>query len=159
MRLITILNKCHRHKGFVYTKSNFISTGGNEIEVEVIPRKNSQGLCPNCNTYCSGYDKLPKRRFEFIPFWGFLIFLVYARRRINCVDCGIIAEELPWARGKNHLTNAYMQYLAHWAKKLSWKDVAVSFRTSWEKVFKSIDYVVRWGLDHRDLSGITAIGV
>jgi len=159
MRLITILNKCHRHKGFVYTKANFISTGVNEIEVEVVPRKNSQGLCPNCDTCCPGYDKLPERRFEFIPFWGFLIFLVYARRRINCVDCGIIAEELPWARGKNHLTNAYMQYLAHWAKKLSWKDVAVSFRTSWEKVFKSIDYVVSWGLEHRDLSGITAIGV
>jgi len=45
-----------------------------------------------------------------------------------------------------------MLYLAHWAKKLSWKDVTISFRTSWEKVFKSIDYVVSWGLEHRDLN-------
>ncbi len=52
-----------------------------------------------------------------------------------------------------------MQYLAHWAKKLSWKEVAVSFKTSWEKVYKSVDYVVSWGLSKRDLSDITAIGV
>jgi transposase len=52
-----------------------------------------------------------------------------------------------------------MQFLAHWAKKLSWKDVAISFGTSWEKVFKSVEYVVEWGLKHRNLDGITAIGV
>ena len=52
-----------------------------------------------------------------------------------------------------------MQFLAHWAKKLSWKEVATSFKTSWEKVFRSVEYIVTWGLEHRDLSGITAIGV
>ena len=52
-----------------------------------------------------------------------------------------------------------MQYLAHWAKKLSWKDVAVSFNISWEKVFKSVEYVVDWGLSRRNLNNITAIGV
>lgn len=52
-----------------------------------------------------------------------------------------------------------MQYLSSWARKLSWKEVAKSFNTSWEKVYKSIEYVVNWGLEHRDLSNITAIGV
>jgi transposase len=37
--------------------------------------------------------------------------------------------------------------------------VAVSFRTSWEKVFHAVEYIVEWGLEHRDLSGISAIGV
>jgi len=50
-----------------------------------------------------------------------------------------------------------MYYLAHWAKKLCWKDVAVSFKTSWEKVFKSVEYVVAWGLKNRDMSGITVL--
>jgi transposase len=35
----------------------------------------------------------------------------------------------------------------------------VSFRTSWEKVFQAVEYIVEWGLEHRDLSGVTAIGV
>ncbi len=70
-----------------------------------------------------------------------------------------MAEHLPWAQGKHELTTAYMQYLAHWAKKLSWKEVAVSFKTSWEKVFHSVEYIVGWGLSRRDMNGITAIGV
>jgi transposase len=80
-------------------------------------------------------------------------------RRVNCPKCGVKVEEVPWGIGKNELTKTYMQYLAHWAKKLSWMDVAVSFMTSWEKVFNSVRYVVEWGIEHRELSGITAIGI
>ncbi|MFT7532669.1 MAG: transposase, partial [Gammaproteobacteria bacterium] len=80
-------------------------------------------------------------------------------RRVNCADCGVKVEQVPWARGKQELTTTYQKFLAHWAKKLSWKEVAVSFRTSWEKVFQSVEYIVVWGLEHRDLFGVTAIGV
>lgn len=159
MRIITLLNQCYRHKGFVYKQARFSNTTANAIEVLVIARKNSKPRCSQCGHSCSGYDRLPERRFEFIPVWGFHVFLHYARRRVQCPDCGIVAEQLPWGDGKNQLTRAYMLFLAHWAKKLSWKEVALSFKTSWEKVFKSVDYVVSWGLEQRDLDGITAIGV
>ena len=52
-----------------------------------------------------------------------------------------------------------MQFLAGWAKKMSWQEVANSFKTSWKKVFYSVEYIVQWGLEHRDLSSVTAIGV
>jgi transposase len=52
-----------------------------------------------------------------------------------------------------------MIFLANWAKSLSWEEVAIRFQTSWEKVFHAVEYVVQWGLAHRDLSGITAIGI
>ncbi len=52
-----------------------------------------------------------------------------------------------------------MLFLANWGKALSWKETAERFRTSWHKVFKSIEYVVDWGLSHRNLDGITAIGI
>jgi hypothetical protein len=45
------------------------------------------------------------------------------------------------------------------ARKLSWKEVAESFQTSWEKVCDSVEYVVEWGLEHRTLGPIFAIGV
>lgn len=159
MELVTILNRCYRQKHFVYKNTQFAQSGRNEIEVHIIARKNSKPTCAKCHQQAPGYDRLPERRFEFIPFWGFAIFLIYARRRVNCIQCGIVVEHIPWAEGKNHLTLAYMYYLAHWAKKLCWKDVAVSFKTSWEKVFKSVEYMVNWGLENRDMSGITAIGV
>jgi len=50
-------------------------------------------------------------------------------------------------------------YAVRIARHASGKEVAVSFGTSWEKVFHSVEYVVQWGLKNRDLSGITAIGV
>lgn len=80
-------------------------------------------------------------------------------RRVSCPIHGIVVEEVPWCSGKNHLTNVYMQFLANWARKLSWLDVARSFNTSWEKVYRSIEYVVNWGLERRDLSNIKSIGV
>jgi transposase len=50
-------------------------------------------------------------------------------RRVDCTACGgVKVEQVPWARGKQELTSTYQQFLAHWAKKLSWKEVAVSFR-------------------------------
>jgi hypothetical protein len=46
-----------------------------------------------------------------------------------------------------------------WAKQLSWLETARSFHTSWEKVCQAVEYVVQWGLEHRQLGPIRAIGV
>ncbi len=63
------------------------------------------------------------------------------------------------ADGKHQLTKAYMLFLARWARKLSWKETAESFHTSWDKVCDAVEYVVKWGLEHRTLAPIRAIGV
>jgi len=52
-----------------------------------------------------------------------------------------------------------MLFLACWARKLSWKEAAEAFRTSWDKVFDAVEHVVTWGLEHRTLGQIDAIGV
>jgi len=52
-----------------------------------------------------------------------------------------------------------MLFLARWARRLSWKETAEAFRTSWEKVFDAVEHVVTWGLEHRTLGQIDAIGV
>ena len=39
------------------------------------------------------------------------------------------------------------------------KDPAAAFRTSWEKVCHSVEYVVSGGLEHRTRAPIRAIGV
>lgn len=161
MQLKTILNRCQKFKSFVYRDIRFVEHDDqtSEIEIEVVPRKNAKPICSKCQRPGTVYDHLGIRRFEFIPLWGFAVFLVYQMRRVNCRRCGVKVERVPWGSGKRELTTTYMQYLAQWASKLSWKEVADHFRTSWEKVFCAVEYVVDWGLKHRDLSGITAIGV
>jgi transposase len=158
MLLITLLNACHHFPGFVYGAVRLCKTT-NTMEIDVRARAGSKGRCSVCGKPASGYDHLPQRRFEFIPIWGFAVFLLYSMRRVSCKQCGVKVEEVPWATGKHQLTKAYMLYLAHWARKMSWKDTAISFHTSWEKVQQAVAYVVQWGLEHRQLGIIRAIGV
>jgi transposase len=159
MELITILNRCHRFRGFVYQHAYF-SADKKSIEVAVRPRKGSAAVCSRCHLPAPGYDQLAERRFEFIPLWGFLVFLLYTMRRVDCRRCGVVAvEEVPWGDGKRTLTKAYMLFLARWARRLSWKETAEAFRTSWDKVFDAVEHVVTWGLEHRTLGQIDAIGV
>ena len=145
LELTTLLNRCYHFKGFVYGKTQFAETRPNAIEVEVIPRQGSKPYCSGCGKRRPGYDKLPERSFQFIPFWGFAVFFRYARRRVDCPTCGVVAELLPWAEGKHHLTMAYMQFLATWARKLSWLEVSRSFHTSWDQVYRSVEWIVQWG--------------
>lgn len=158
MQLITLLNHCQRFPGFVYAKARLCAES-NAIEVDVRPRLNSKGICSICRQPGPTYDHLALRRFEFVPFWGFMVLLLYRMRRIDCRTCGVKVEQVPWGCGKHQLTTAYMLFLAHWARKLSWKDTARSFHTSWEKVCQAVEYVVAWGLEHRTLGPIQAIGV
>jgi transposase len=156
MRLKTVLNRVHPVKGFVYEKARLVA---DQIEISMRPRRRSRPFCAGCGRRGPGYDTLPARRFEFVPLWGLTVFLLYARRRVDCPRCGVTAELLPWADGKHHLTTAYAVFLARWARRLSWREVAGIFRTSWQSVFRAVAGVVEYGLAHRDLSGITAIGV
>jgi transposase len=159
MEPIAIRNRCHRFRGFVYRHAHF-SADKKSIEVAVRPREGSAAVCSRCHLPAPGYDQLGERRFEFIPLWGFLVFLLYTMRRVDCRRCGVVAvEEVPWGDGKRTLTKAYMLFLARWARRLSWKETAEAFRTSWDKVFDAVEHVVTWGLEHRTLGQIDAIGV
>ena len=63
------------------------------------------------------------------------------------------------ALGERRLTQAYAWFLATWAKRMSWTEVARSFHTSWENVFRSVEMAVAWGREHMALDDIKAIGI
>ncbi len=160
MQLKTILNRVQKHRSFVYGKAELVeSERGLAVEVEIRPRANSRPICSGCDRPGPGYDALPERSFEFVPLWGLLVFFLYAMRRVDCDQCGVKVEKVPWAEGKQRITTTYAWFLAGWAKRLSWSEVAVVFRTSWDTVFRSVEMAVEWGRTHMDMTGITAIGV
>lgn len=160
MLIKSILNRICKLKSFIYGKVEFVEQGKRlVIFAHIKPRKNSRGICPKCNLPRPGYDSLPARQFEFVPLWNIPVFFVYAMRRIQCPVCGVVTEKVPWADGKHHLTNEYKWFLARWAKRLSWKEAAGAFQTTWDNVYRSVKMAVAWGLANRDLEGIFAIGV
>ena len=151
MLVKTVLNRVHKVKGFVYEKARF---RGDQIEVEIRPRQGSRPICSGCGRRGPGYDTLPRRRFAFVPLWAISVFLVYARRRVDCPHCGVTVEQVPWAEGKHRLTHAYAVFLARWARRLSWREVSLIFKTSWENVYRSVAWVVEYGLKHRSLESL-----
>lgn len=160
MRIETILNHCYRHKSFVYSGFQWDLLGGKDaLIVDIVPRKNGHAECSVCALAAPVYDHLEERRFEFVPLWNIPVIFRYTMRRVDCPEHGVRVERIPWADGKSHLTKPYQLFLARWARKLSWKEVAESFGTTWDNVFRSVKVVVAYGMKHRQLNGITAIGV
>ena len=157
MQIQTILNRVEKQKGFVYSKASFNKKG--ELEIEVRPRSNSRAICSGCGKKGSTYDHSSIRQFQFVPLWGIAVFLVYSMRRVNCKECGVTTERVPWACGKNQHTYSFRLFLATWAKRLSWKETAGVFSTSWDSVYRAVQWVVHWGIAHRELSGIESIGI
>lgn len=160
VQLKTILNFVEPYKSFVYQQARWADPATKtEIVIVIEPRKNSRAICSGCGQPRPGYDRLAKRRFEYVPLWQIAVYFVYAMRRVDCPRCGVRVEQVPWCDGKNHLTTTYRWFLAGWAKRLSWKGVAEAFETTWQNVFRSVGHAVSWGLANRDLEGIEAIGV
>ena len=160
MQVQTILNRVTCYKPFVIGR---VSWAADEerlaLHVEMKARKNGRPVCSGCGERRPGYDRLPPRTWEFVPLWQIAVLLVYARRRVNCPRCGVVEERVPWGDGKCRQTKEYRLFLARWARRLSWSEVATIFHSSWSTVYRAVHYVVSWGIVHRDESGIEAIGI
>ena len=160
MLIKTVLNKVERFKSFIYGDCRLATVGGfDALIIDIKPRRNSKPECPECGKRCKIYDTQPARLFEYVPIWAFKVFFRYSPRRVLCPACGIRVEAMPWGYGKEQMTFSYQVYLARWARRLSWKETADIFRTSWDSVFRAVQFVVDYGLANRNLDGVTEIGV
>jgi transposase len=161
MHLKTLLNRVYKLKSFVYGKARLAegADGGLCLEVEVRPRKAGRPECSGCGGKGPVYDHQEERRFQFVPLWGIVVHLLYRMRRVDCAACGVKVERVPWAAGKSPVSRPFALFLADWAKLLSWEETARRFGVGWRQVFEAVRHVVEWGLAHRDLSGVTAVGI
>jgi transposase len=155
----SILNKAQPIKGFLYESVKYSQTAPQTIEAVVYPRKGSRARCSGCQKPCPTYDHLDTRTWIMPPLYTFALVLIYTMRRVECSSCGVVVEKVPWATGKYSLCDGFRLFLAHWARKLSWEEVALSFGVSWADVYASIQWVVDYGLKHRVLGTIQALGI
>jgi transposase len=162
MLLKTLLNFVTDYKCFRFGKVSFEQkrTPDRHIVAAIHPRKNSRAVCSVCGQPCPTYDtaKTP-RPFEFIPLWNIPVFFLYKMRRVSCSEHGVVTEKVPWGDGKHSQAIEYRQFLANWAKRLSWSEVADCFKTTFGKVFRAVKWIVDWGLEHRSLEGVESLGI
>ncbi|MDD8050747.1 MAG: ISL3 family transposase [Verrucomicrobiota bacterium] len=163
MRIETLLNHVAKFKSFLFVDVELLKEPevmSTTLMVRIEPRKNGRPVCSQCGRPGTIYDHQPEPRyFEFIPLWNIPVQFEYRMRRVNCPHCGVKVEAVPWANGKSPIVNQFATFLANWAKRMSWSETADAFRTSWNTVAQAVKQTVDYGLEHRDLSGITAIGV
>ena len=159
--LKTILNRIQKFPSHVYKSVQMLGQGDQQwLEVNIVARKNGRCICSRCLKPAPGYDTLPDpRRFQFVPLWNIPVFFVYRMRRVHCPRCGVVVEAVPWAEGKQRTTHAFSWFLSTWARRLSWKQTAQAFSTSWDTVARAVRRAVDWGLAHRHVMGVHAIGI
>ena len=157
----TLLRHVQDFAGFVVKSvSQSLDDPKPRIDVELAPARNHKRRCSCCKLPGRVHDTLPKRRWQFVPLWNIPVFLNYAPRRVVCPLRGApTVEAMPWNRGKSPYAAVYMIFLARWARRMSWKETAQVFSASWDAVRRSVEWVVLWGLAHRDLSGVEAVGI
>jgi transposase len=67
----TILNKVQRFVGFVYSEVRLLGDKKPQaVQVRVVVHVGTRGRCLKCQYRCVGYDRLPERRWQFLPLWG-----------------------------------------------------------------------------------------
>jgi len=133
--------------------------GQDEIVIGIEPHRGIARRCSQCQRPSPGYDQLEERRWRFVPLWNIPTYLRYRPRRVKCSEHGIVVEHMPWNVGKRPVAKAMMDVLAYWARHLSWRETARTFRTSWEAVYRSVEWMVEFGLANRVLKDVKAIGV
>ena len=157
----TILNRIPHFVGFVYQEVRLRCHRGRPrcIEIRLEPHRGIRARCSECRRPAPGYDQLPERSWLFVPLWGIKTYFLYPPRRVECPAHGVVVEHIPWSEGKRPITTAMMGFLARWARHLSWRQTARAFQTSWEAVYRSVEWFVQWGLAHRQLEGVQSIGI
>ena len=162
LQLKTVLNAVQHFPGFVYqdVRLHRRRDGKPErIDITLQPHEGIPAKCSRCLQPAPGYDRLPERPWLFVPLWGIRTLFLFAARRVQCATHGVVVEHVPWSDGKRPVTLAMMCFLSRWARRLSWRETARAFHTSWECVYRSVEWFVRWGLAQRQLEGVRSIGV
>ena len=104
----------------------------NEVELDADPR--SKRRCSCCGKPGRVHDKLQQRRWHYVPLWYIPGELRYTPHRAVCPAYGApTVEAMPWNRGESPYAEAYVR--------------------------RSLAWVVHWGLENRDLSGVAAVGI
>ena len=129
------------------------------IQIRLQAHQGIRGKCSQCGRSAPGYDRREERNWQHVPVWGIPTYFCYAPRRVQCPEHGIGVEAIPWSEGKRPFTRAMMGFLARWARRLSWRETATVFHTSWEAVYRSVQWFVEWGLAHRKLENVRSLGI
>ncbi len=115
--------------------------------------------CGGCGRRAPGYDRLLERRWRHLGLGRMRVWLAYAPRRVDCQDCGILTERVPWAYHKSRFTKDFEELVAYLAQSTDKTKVTELMGIAWRTVGAIVERVVARNLDPKRLEGLRNIGV
>jgi transposase len=155
VRVTTALNRVLALPGASVTGVR-LSAEGVIVTVRVRRRRMACSVCGQ--VYGAMHDRR-LRRWRHLDLAGYRCFVQYELRRVECRDCGVRVEAVPWARSGARHTREFEQLVAFCAQRMAKSQVQALLRIAWETVGQIITRVVADRLDERRLEGLTRIGV
>lgn len=127
------------------------------IIVHARPHKSKQGICPECGRRCSGYDtKYPEKETTWRApnLNGVPVLIRYTPNRIECPEHGVLTENIPWADGDSHYTEAFNNEVAWLAMHMSktavtdfvginWRTVGNCIKAAWDRIEPDVSLRMR----------------
>lgn len=154
MRVSTAFNRLLQIPGATVTD---VVIEGGQIEVHLRPKARLL-RCPCGKRVKAVYDRR-RRRWRHLDLARARLWLVYDIRRVNCPDCGVVTEELPWARPGARHTRDFEDTVLWLAQRTDRTSVAALMRCAWDTVTAIINRGVAELLDSRRLKTLYRIGV
>ena len=154
MRVSTAFNRMLAIPGATVTEVD-ISDGAVMVGLRPTARLMS---CPCGKRFRTFYDRR-ERRWRHLDLAGRRLWLVFEIRRVDCPDCGITTEALPWARPGARHTRDFEDTVLWLAQRTDRTSVATLMRCAWETVTAIIGRGVAELLDERRLTALYRIGV
>ncbi len=115
--------------------------------------------CGRCGKTRPGYDRRSARRWRHLGVGSVKIWLEYSPRRVNCADCGVRVERVPWAEHGTRFTRDFEELTAYLVQASDKTKVTQLMGISWSTVGDIVERVVERRKDPESLKNLRFIGI
>jgi transposase len=130
-----------------------------EVVIVRVRLRRRRIACSGCGQAYRGMHDRQLRRWRHLDLLGHRCFLEYELRRVDCCDCGVRVEAVPWARRAARHTRDFEDLVAFCAQQMAKTQVQALLRIAWDTVGRIVKRVVTDRLDERRLAGLVQIGL
>lgn len=155
MRVTTLFNRLFALPGAGVTDVRLAAQG----VIVTVRLRRRRLVCSVCGQVYRGMHDRAWRRWRHLDVAGRRCFIEYELRRVDCRDCGVRVEAVPWARPGARHTRDFEDLVAFCAQQMAKSQVQALLRVAWDTVGRIVERVVADHLDERRLAGLVQVGV
>lgn len=156
MRITTVMRRLVAVTKLYVEQVHFTVDGDLALTVRPSWRRSR---CGHCGKKAVRYDRRPLRRWRHVPWGRISVDLLYEPWRVECRDCGVRVEQVPWAERASRFTHDFEELAAYLSQITDRTQVQRQLGISWQTVGAIVERIVARRLDPDRLAGLRRIGI